>query len=129
MPLAIAPMMLEKLLAWMASNDRSAGGNRRYRLCGLEQPHDDARWPRTHRYEQIVTESRESWHPRKMEIDRNKFFNAIQWLRKEGVLPMGRGKRVEAKKITKAKKSAEIKEIIRWIGLLGCHFQTGTPHA
>jgi type I restriction enzyme, S subunit len=43
--------------------------------------------------EEIVRESREDWHPEKMNIERERFFNAIRWLRKEGVVPKGKGRR------------------------------------
>jgi type I restriction enzyme, S subunit len=45
--------------------------------------------------EQIVFESRENWHPAKLKIDCDKFFKAVQWLRKEGRVPEGKGKRVK----------------------------------
>lgn len=47
--------------------------------------------------EQIVSEARENWHPDKLKIDRQKFFAAVQWLRKKGVVPEGKGKKVEHK--------------------------------
>jgi type I restriction enzyme, S subunit len=47
--------------------------------------------------DEIVNESRENWHANKMKIDRQRFFNAVQWLRKEGVVPQGTGKLVSAK--------------------------------
>ena len=48
--------------------------------------------------EQIVFEARENWHPDKLKIDRLKFFAAVQWLREKGIVPEGRGKKVEPKR-------------------------------
>lgn len=47
--------------------------------------------------DEIAHESRENWHPNKLKIDRERFLSAIKWLRKEGVVPNGTGKRVFAK--------------------------------
>jgi len=47
--------------------------------------------------EQIVCESRENWHAEKLKIERDRFFKAIDWLRKQGVVPEGKGKRVVPK--------------------------------
>jgi hypothetical protein len=47
--------------------------------------------------ERIVLESRENWHPDKLKIGRAKFFAAIQWLKKNDMIPDGKGKRVAAK--------------------------------
>lgn len=47
--------------------------------------------------EQIVFEARENWHPDKLKIERQKFFAAVQWLRDQGVVPEGKGKRVADK--------------------------------
>ena len=47
--------------------------------------------------DEIVYESRENWHPNKLKIDRQRFLNAVEWLRKEGVVPQGAGKPVAAK--------------------------------
>ncbi len=47
--------------------------------------------------EQIVFESRENWHPDKRKIEREKFFTAVQWMRDQGVVPEGKGKRVAEK--------------------------------
>jgi len=47
--------------------------------------------------EQIVYESRENWHPEKMKIERDKFFSAVEWMRKQGMVPEGKGKRVVEK--------------------------------
>jgi type I restriction enzyme S subunit len=45
--------------------------------------------------EEIVYESRENWHPEKLKIERWRFFEAVKWLRNEGVTPQGKGARVE----------------------------------
>lgn len=47
--------------------------------------------------DEIVYESRENWHPNKLKIDRQRFLNAVEWLRKERVVPQGTGKLVSAK--------------------------------
>jgi type I restriction enzyme S subunit len=47
--------------------------------------------------EAIVTEARENWHPDKLKIERSKFFNAITWMKSNGLIPRGTGKRVLAK--------------------------------
>ena len=48
--------------------------------------------------EDIVTEARENWHKSKLAIERDKFFNAIEWVKKNQILiPKGNGKIVEAK--------------------------------
>ena len=47
--------------------------------------------------EQIVFEARENWHPNKLKIDRQEFFTAVRWLRDQGRVPEGSGKRVEGK--------------------------------
>jgi restriction endonuclease S subunit len=47
--------------------------------------------------ESIVFEARENWHPDKLNIPREQFFTAIDWLRKNGVIPAGKGKKVTAK--------------------------------
>lgn len=44
--------------------------------------------------ERIVTEARENWHPKKMGIDRDRFFKALAWIREKELVPSGRGKRV-----------------------------------
>jgi type I restriction enzyme, S subunit len=56
--------------------------------------------------EEIVREAREDWHPDKLKIEREKFFKAIGWLRKEGVVPEGKGPPVIAKGKRVVKKSA-----------------------
>jgi restriction endonuclease S subunit len=47
--------------------------------------------------EAIVFEARENWHPDKLEIRRNRFFDAIKWMRANGVIPTGKGKKVSSK--------------------------------
>jgi type I restriction enzyme S subunit len=48
--------------------------------------------------EAIVLEARENWHKNKLKIERNKFFNAIEWMKKyEILIPKGNGKMVTAK--------------------------------
>lgn len=47
--------------------------------------------------EAIVAEARENWHPDKLKIEREKFFNAIGWMNKVGLVPTGNGKQVSAK--------------------------------
>lgn len=48
--------------------------------------------------EEIVLEARENWHTEKLKIPREKFFNAIEWMRKNEVLiPKGNGKIVGIK--------------------------------
>lgn len=44
--------------------------------------------------ETIVTEARENWHDSKLKIERQEFFNAIEWLRKNNLVPKGNGKEV-----------------------------------
>jgi type I restriction enzyme S subunit len=44
--------------------------------------------------EDIVTESRENWHKEKLNIDREKFFKAIIWMREKNVIPTGTGNKV-----------------------------------
>lgn len=45
--------------------------------------------------EAIVTEAREDWHSGKLNIARNKFFEAIRDIRQRGLEPDGTGKRVD----------------------------------
>ena len=46
----------------------------------------------------IVTEARENWRAEKLQIPREKFFNAIEWMRKyEFLMPKGNGKIIKAK--------------------------------
>lgn len=47
--------------------------------------------------EAIVYESRENWHPKKLEIERKKFFKTIKVLKSSTILPKGNGKLVEKK--------------------------------
>ena len=47
--------------------------------------------------ETIVTEARENWHVNKLKIPREKFFKAITWMRENGLIPKGTGKRVVKK--------------------------------
>lgn len=47
--------------------------------------------------ESIVHEARENWHPDKLNILREKFFTAISWMKKKGVIPKGEGKKVSSK--------------------------------
>lgn len=42
--------------------------------------------------ESIVTEARENWHPRKLAIERSRFFGAITWIRQHGFVPRGTGR-------------------------------------
>lgn len=44
--------------------------------------------------EEIVFEGRENWHPDKLKIPREKFFNAIEWIRNKSLAPLGKGKKV-----------------------------------
>lgn len=45
--------------------------------------------------EAIVREAREDWHPKKLDIPRQKFFKAIDWMRKKELVPRGTGQPVE----------------------------------
>jgi type I restriction enzyme S subunit len=47
--------------------------------------------------EEIVLAARENWHPKKLEIPRDKFFKAIGWMREKGICPEGKGKKVVPK--------------------------------
>ncbi|SMC75600.1 restriction endonuclease subunit S [Moheibacter sediminis] len=42
----------------------------------------------------IVSEARENWHEAKLKIDRQEFFDAIEWLKKNNLTPKGNGKEV-----------------------------------
>ncbi|HMG74531.1 MAG TPA: restriction endonuclease subunit S [Pyrinomonadaceae bacterium] len=53
--------------------------------------------------EAIVFEARENWHPDKLEIKRQRFFDAIKWMKEKGVIPTGKGKKVNSK-VKKKKK-------------------------
>jgi hypothetical protein len=44
--------------------------------------------------ESIVREARENWHPDKLEIDRGRFFAALEWMKRNNVVPKGEGKKV-----------------------------------
>lgn len=44
--------------------------------------------------EAIVREAREDWHPKKLELSRKRFFSAIDWMRKNNIVPRGEGKKV-----------------------------------
>jgi type I restriction enzyme, S subunit len=44
--------------------------------------------------DQIVFESRENWHPNKLKIERKKFLSAVQWLRRQRIVPEGKGMHV-----------------------------------
>lgn len=46
---------------------------------------------RTPSDEDIVYEARENWHVSKLEIERAKFFKGLEWMRKQGLVPVGRG--------------------------------------
>jgi len=52
---------------------------------------------RTSSDEDIVYEARENWHASKLEIEREKFFNGLEWMRKQGLAPVGRGRYVDTK--------------------------------
>lgn len=45
----------------------------------------------------IVFEARENWHPNKLNIQRGKFFKAIEWMKEHNIIPQGRGKKVNSK--------------------------------
>ncbi len=47
--------------------------------------------------EAIVYEARENWHKNKLNIEREKFFNGLIWMREQGLLPHGKGEKVIAK--------------------------------
>jgi hypothetical protein len=47
--------------------------------------------------EDIVYEARENWHASKLEIERGRFFKALEWMREHGLIPEGRGRYVDAK--------------------------------
>lgn len=47
--------------------------------------------------EDVVYESRENWHTDKLNIERDKFFKALVWMRKHGLVPMGKGRYVKNK--------------------------------
>jgi hypothetical protein len=47
--------------------------------------------------EEIVIEARENWHREKLKISRERFFDAIVWMRENAMVPEGKGKRVPKK--------------------------------
>jgi len=47
--------------------------------------------------EDIVYEARENWHASKLGIEREKFFKGLEWMRTQGLVPVGRGRYVDAK--------------------------------
>jgi len=47
--------------------------------------------------EDIVYEARENWHASKLEIERERFFKGLEWMRKQGLVPVGRGRYVDTK--------------------------------
>ena len=47
--------------------------------------------------EDIVCEARENWHELKLNIDREKFFKGLGWMRRQGLVPAGRGRYVPEK--------------------------------
>src|SRR5579859_1710478 len=47
--------------------------------------------------ERIVSAARENWHPDKLKIPREKFFQAINWMKTKDVCPQGKGRKVVKK--------------------------------
>ena len=47
--------------------------------------------------EEIVCGARENWHAAKLNIPREKFFAAIDWLKQKSIVPSGKGKKVATK--------------------------------
>lgn len=45
----------------------------------------------------IVYEARENWHTSKLEIERDRFFKALVWMREHGLIAAGRGRYVDTK--------------------------------
>lgn len=45
--------------------------------------------------EDIVYEARENWHASKLGIEREKFFKGLEWMRKQGLVPVGKGRYVD----------------------------------
>lgn len=41
-----------------------------------------------------MLEARENWHEAKLKIDRQEFFDAIDWLKNNNLIPQGNGKEV-----------------------------------
>ena len=56
-------------------------------IAGNKNPSDD----------DIVTEARENWHQSKMDIDRDRFFKSLEWMREKKLTPKGLGAIVPAK--------------------------------
>lgn len=54
--------------------------------------------------EDVVYEARENWHESKLKIDREKFFKGLEWMRKQGLVPAGRGRYVSGKSKRKTTK-------------------------
>ncbi|MDD4948844.1 restriction endonuclease subunit S [Sulfuricurvum sp.] len=52
-------------------------------------------------HNEIVQSAREEWSSRKMNIDRERFYKAIEWMTKVGIVPMGQGKYVKPMKVKK----------------------------
>jgi len=57
--------------------------------------------------EDIVYEAREDWHTSKLNIEREKFFNGLEWMRKQSLVPTGKGRYVAKK--GEQSKSGEVK--------------------
>jgi hypothetical protein len=47
--------------------------------------------------EAIVYEARENWHKSKLNIERDRFFKALEWMKQKGLVPKGTGKKVLSK--------------------------------
>ncbi|MBA4852395.1 restriction endonuclease subunit S [Emticicia sp. BO119] len=60
--------------------------------------------------EEIVFESRENWSARKLTIERDRFFNALQWMKTHNYMPEGRGKMVLKSEKTKPDKKKTFKK-------------------
>ena len=58
-------------------------------LSGETVPNDEA----------IVTEARENWHESKLNIERERFFSALTWLRKKNLIPSGIGKIIDSREV------------------------------
>jgi len=54
--------------------------------------------------EAIVCEARENWHEKKLDIPREKFFKAIDWMKSQNLVPKGSGKKILPKLPGKRKK-------------------------
>ena len=55
--------------------------------------------------EAIVTEARENWHKDKLNIERDKFFRGLEWMRKKGLVPQGQGEKVVARNVKRTGKA------------------------